>query len=261
MTEFNNKNFSTKPISHRFFFLFMLKETRKSVETSPSRSKGQSLLKKPGPLFIKRVDGETLKLIPIVAPNLSRPVSSSEGSIVITTQPISSAVTLRLDSQNRTIPLNVSVSNSGAPATIVNTTGQSLKLVKLPESTFAVKLKSKVVYEKMLQDDKLVHLFKCMGRDCSFTSSVEQAFNKHVRIHEETFEGGQGDQQAKDFYKCAYCYNDCKGYKDLISHLTKMHTYCRYCCKYCFYRGLNSNYVEIHQVKLIFFLNCYNFYL
>jgi hypothetical protein len=227
------------------------------VETSPQKGKGMSLLKKPSSYILKRVDssgsvisssGETVKLIPLNIPATSRPVAKPENYISIGGQP---TVAIKIDSKGVATPLAVASAGS-TPTNLVTSTNQPFKLVKIasPEQvSIAIKLKSANIYEKMLKDDKLIHMFKCMGRDCCFTTSNEPAFNKHLKIHDDDIVNKMNNSDSKDYFKCAYCYINCKSYEELISHLKHMHIFCRYCCKYCFYRAFAYSYVEIHQVR------------
>ena len=107
------------------------------------------------------------------------------------------------------------------------------------------KPKSKEVFQKMLAKDKLLDFFKCMGGECSFSTSDAIAFEKHIRTHEIHV----ANETVKDYLKCAYCYIDNTSYESLTIHLRDIHMFCRYCCKYCFYRAFASSYVEIHQVN------------
>ena len=186
-----------------------------------------------------------MKLIPLNIPPTSRAMSKSENYISIGGQP---AMAIKIDSKGVAVPL--SMSSNTATTNLVNS-NQPIKLVTIaaPEQvSVAIKLKSANVYEKMLKDDKLIHMFKCMGRDCSFTTSSEPAFLKHIRIHEDDNKSNKLNNEPKDYFKCAYCYIDCSNYDVLMQHLKKMHTFCRFCCKYCFYRAFAHSYVEIHQV-------------
>lgn len=160
--------------------------------------------------------------------------------------------------------VSIKIDGNSIPLSMVSTTGgpipspiSPVKYIKvLPSSEMsaitAVKLKSAEVYEKMLKDDKLIHLYKCMGRDCCFTTSNEVAFQKHLKLHEDDLKINGESDGPKDYLKCAYCYVDSKNFKDLFIHLKSTHTFCRYCCKYCFYRGFAQSYVELHQVNNLF---------
>ena len=110
-------------------------------------------------------------------------------------------------------------------------------------------LKPTAVYEKMLQEDKIVEMYKCMSKDCFYTTDIEQNFTQHLQIHKD--ESLKNNDKSTDFYKCAYCYVDFQNCDDLMTHLKKVHTYCQHICKYCFYRSVSLTYVELHQVKII----------
>lgn len=235
---------------------------KKTESPSPKALKGKSILKSnqyiiqrpdgsctvmttQGPGSVMTSAGEAVKIFPLTLPSATRAVvSKSENVISIAGQP---AVSIKIDGNK--IPLSMVSTHSGPITTNLTKSPTSpvkyIKLISTPEIASAVKLKSANVYEKMLQDDKLVHLYKCMGRDCSFSTSVEPSFQKHLKLHEDDLVKVDG---PKDYLKCAYCYNDCASYKDLLAHLKSNHTFCRYCCKYCFYRSFAQSYVELHQV-------------
>ncbi|XP_016839024.1 uncharacterized protein LOC100121415 isoform X2 [Nasonia vitripennis] len=224
----------------------MVTHIRKAMENSPQKNKGLSVLKKSNSFILKRVDNnETVKLIPITIAGNSRAVTKADNFISIGGQ---QAMAIKLD-KGVAVPITMGTSGNAA-TTLVSSSNQPFKFLKIaaPEQvSVAIKLKSANVYEKMLKDDKLVHMFKCMGRDCCFTTSTEQAFHKHLRIHEDDAGNKGNNEQPKDYFKCAYCYIDCKSYDELMFHLKKQHIFCRYCCKYCFYRAFAYSYVEIHQ--------------
>ncbi|XP_023245771.1 uncharacterized protein LOC106640107 isoform X2 [Copidosoma floridanum] len=231
---------------------------RQTVETSPPIAGLPVLKKAPSQYIIKRADGtsqvltsstgEPLKLVPISIPSAVRTSAKPSDSYVS----IGGQISIKLDPKTMTSLSSAAPNAINSPTTtIVTSTGQPIKLVKInpPEQMpVAIKLKSAVVYERMLNDDKLVHLFKCMGRDCCFTTSTEPIFFRHIQMHEiESSSDVSSYTEYRDFHKCAYCYINCKNYTDLVQHLETTHIFCRYCCKYCFYRAYAYSYVEIHQ--------------
>ncbi|KAJ8678941.1 hypothetical protein QAD02_014728 [Eretmocerus hayati] len=226
----------------------VLPSIRRPIEISPQKVKGLSLLKN-SPLILKCVDGgsqvitssgETVKLIPISIPPTSKTAQKQDNFISIGGQ---QAVAIKIHSQSP-IPTSASIANSTNAAPI-----KLVKVITSPEQvTVAFKLKSADVYEKMLKEDKLTHMYKCMGRDCCFSTSNEQSFKKHIGMHmNENLASNINHDEPKDFLKCAYCYCDNAQMDDLMNHLKTMHTFCRYCCRYCFYRGFADSYVELHQ--------------
>ncbi|XP_047998890.1 uncharacterized protein LOC125236246 [Leguminivora glycinivorella] len=103
--------------------------------------------------------------------------------------------------------------------------------------------KHRVILEAMMTPGKLVQIFKCAGRFCSFTTdSVEDAL-LHASTHQRV-----GGTKALE---CAYCDFDSSGNSiDLVSHVFKIHGKCRVVCGLCFYRGAASQLVASHIVRV-----------
>ncbi|XP_045503629.1 uncharacterized protein LOC123700461 [Colias croceus] len=103
--------------------------------------------------------------------------------------------------------------------------------------------KNRIVLDAMLTHEKLVHVFKCAGRFCSFTTdSAEDAL-----LHASTHTRVGGDNALK----CAYCdYDTSDNAIDLITHVFKTHGYCQYVCGFCFYRAAASQLVNAHICRL-----------
>ena len=124
-------------------------------------------------------------------------------------------------------------------------------------------LKSANAYEKMLQNNKITKLYKCMSEDCYFTTNSEESFNEHINLYERNC--NKETNQPHNFYTCSYCYKDCQNSNNLLHHLKKIHTYCRYLCTYCFFRAYSFLYVKIHQVrksmKIKFLFKFFNLFL
>lgn len=102
--------------------------------------------------------------------------------------------------------------------------------------------KHRVVIDAMLVPEKLIQIFKCAGRFCSFTTDSAEAALVHASTHQRI--GGE------NALMCAYCDSDSKGNGiDLITHVFKNHGYCHYACGYCFYRAAASQLVRAHMIR------------
>lgn len=102
--------------------------------------------------------------------------------------------------------------------------------------------KHRVVLDAMLVPEKLIQIFKCAGRFCSFTTDSAEAALLHASTHQRI--GGE------NALMCAYCDSDSKGNGiDLITHVFKNHGYCHYTCGYCFYRAAASQLVRAHMIR------------
>lgn len=246
-----------------------INDIRKAVETvpkdTPIKSKGVSLLKKSNsPLILKRFNAvsitqtltrniqtvqsapETVKLIPVK--------SLSPSPVVTTTQlttnfiPIAPKSTIiQIDSK---LPL-VTPSQSSQ-----NLNYKIVKLVRTPAlikpkeplaTVSAVKLKSADAYKAMLKTTKLIHLYKCMARDCRFSTDVLSIYHQHYLQHVNHAENTMMPPPF-DYQKCAYCYMILEDWNQMKTHIDEKHAHCRYQCMYCFYRAIVPSYVQIHQV-------------
>ncbi|XP_038212604.1 uncharacterized protein LOC119832872 [Zerene cesonia] len=103
--------------------------------------------------------------------------------------------------------------------------------------------KNRIVLDAMMTHEKLVHVFKCAGRFCSFTTdSAEDAL-----LHASTHTRVGGDNALK----CVYCdYDTSDNAIDLITHVFKTHGYCQYVCGFCFYRAAASQLVNAHICRM-----------
>lgn len=115
-------------------------------------------------------------------------------------------------------------------------------------SSIATKIKSVEAYTAMLTETKLVHFFKCMGRDCHYTTDSMSLYSQHYQQHGSEASKRNNSVQSYDYEKCAYCYMSLNNWTSMQTHLWEKHGPCRYQCVYCFYRALTPSYVQQHQV-------------
>ncbi|XP_023952293.1 uncharacterized protein LOC112056160 [Bicyclus anynana] len=99
--------------------------------------------------------------------------------------------------------------------------------------------KHRVVLEAMMAPIKLVQVFKCAGRFCSFTTNNAEEALLHASTHLRV--GGV------DSLCCVYCdFDACGNAIDLITHVFKYHGCCPYVCSLCFYRAAANPLVNAH---------------
>lgn len=120
-------------------------------------------------------------------------------------------------------------------------------------ASFMAKLKSTDAYWSMLRASKLIHFYKCMCRDCNFTTDSVTLFCDHYNQHCEDAK----QQKVKtpcDYQKCVYCSTLMLDWNEVRIHMWEKHSCCRYQCGYCFYRAAAACYVLQHQVLSINFI-------
>lgn len=118
----------------------------------------------------------------------------------------------------------------------------------VPTSSIAPKIKSVEAYTAMLTETKLVHFFKCMDRDCHYTTDSMSLYSQHYQQHCSEANKKNNSVQSYDYKKCAYCHMSLNNWTSMQTHLWEKHGPCRYQCVYCFYRALTPSYVQQHQV-------------
>ncbi|KAL0818474.1 hypothetical protein ABMA28_008929 [Loxostege sticticalis] len=102
--------------------------------------------------------------------------------------------------------------------------------------------KQQVVLATMINKEKLMNVYKCAGRYCSFTTDFIEDALQHASTHQRI--GGENAMS------CAYCNFDCMGNTiDLVMHVFKSHGSCPYVCGYCFYRAAASQLVTAHSSR------------
>ncbi|XP_046386057.1 uncharacterized protein LOC124155906 [Ischnura elegans] len=127
-------------------------------------------------------------------------------------------------------------------------------------SLYAKASKTPNVFNQVMSNQvKLCHLFKCMGRQCSFTTDESVLFLSHYLGHESlvsdtpaassSSSGENNDNQEKrfDWQQCCYCAEMFSSGSAYINHVKIEHGDCVYQCPYCFYRAAAVSYVILHQ--------------
>ncbi|XP_076249064.1 uncharacterized protein LOC143188616 isoform X2 [Calliopsis andreniformis] len=259
----------------------IINDIRKAVETSPIKSKGVSVLKKSSPLILKRLNTvtitqpitKTIQTIQSTTPETVKLISVkslSPSPVSVTTTnfiPIApKSKIIQVDNKPLAFPLSVSKNTVVTPvATRTVTVGTSpqssnlnykiVKVVRTPTvlkakdsatPPTAIKLKSADAYNAMLKIPKLTHLYKCMGRNCRFSSDILEQYHQHYLQHASEAEKKHMTSPF-DYQKCAYCYMVLEDWNQMKMHVEEKHAHCRYQCSYCFYRAIAPSYVLVHQ--------------
>ncbi|XP_046589049.1 uncharacterized protein LOC107227843 isoform X2 [Neodiprion lecontei] len=258
----------------------IISDIRKAVETSPVKPR-ISILKK-SPIILQKVGnrsvlnqrlmntmnntGEPLKIIPLKSlPSTSQ---TSNKQVVTNIVPVQSTSKLQNNTHLKKsvfMPKIVKTTGTATIATQVKPAGSvqvpvkpNYKIIKLTRTatllkhkecvaqSIAIKLKSPEAYQLMLTPAKLCHMFKCMARDCTYTTSSLEYFKKHCNEHESVCVKEKAIRPF-GYQNCAYCCTVLDDWDAMEAHLINRHAHCRYQCRFCFYRAVTQSYVELHQ--------------
>ena len=127
----------------------------------------------------------------------------------------------------------------------------------------AIQLKNALIYQKMVERQRIKSLYKCMAFRCMYSSDSDQDFNRHIHWHyndflvpradqiipQHTLFDGNNDRETltiPDFYLCSYCPNGAVNSEDLLQHINAHHGHCLFQCSTCFFRAKSAEIVEIH---------------
>lgn len=124
---------------------------------------------------------------------------------------------------------------------------------EMPIASFVAKLKSAKAYSTMRRPCKLIHFFKCMCRECCYTTDNLAEFCDHYIQHSKEAVK-QNVKPPCDYQKCVYCYGIMEEWNDVKTHMWAKHSHCRFQCGYCFYRAAALCYVQQHQVTNVHFI-------
>lgn len=130
------------------------------------------------------------------------------------------------------------------PAPVVKTNPTDV-----PITAFMPKLKSAIAYLTMTNPAKLVQFFKCMSRECYYTTDHLAEFCDHYIQHSREAMK-QNAKPPYDYQKCAYCYKIMEEWTEVKTHMWEKHNHSQFQCGYCFYRAVAACYVKQHQVLI-----------
>ncbi|KAK2585474.1 hypothetical protein KPH14_010131 [Odynerus spinipes] len=205
----------------------IISDIRKAVETSPVKCKGVSLLKKTSPpLILKRINSAAIKQ------SVVKKSATQESVQLIPVQSLTSTSSI--------------VSSTSHTTNYVPIVPKS-KIIHIEHRAGSTSLSnSSDAYAAMLKPAKLSQLYKCMGRDCSFTTDSISLYYQHFTQHNMS-SNKKKDSAPSDYQKCAYCYMVLNDWTQMKQHIEEKHAHCRYQCSNCFYRAIAPSYVQIHQ--------------
>ncbi|KAM3964042.1 LOW QUALITY PROTEIN: uncharacterized protein ACR2FA_002089 [Aphomia sociella] len=171
----------------------------------------------------------------------------------INVRPISELKEINPNESVAVLPKIESVVSLGAAESVPNFTATSTKesqpvplqpqqLCKYEEvQADVISKKHPIVLETMMVEEKLVNVYKCAGRFCSFTTDSAEVALVHALTHQQI--GGE------NALRCAYCDFDCANNPiDLVVHVFK-HSPWSFVCGYCFYRAVASQLVVTHIAR------------
>jgi hypothetical protein len=100
------------------------------------------------------------------------------------------------------------------------------------QGTWCVKFSH--VLSKMQVKISLIATFKCMAKNCSYTTTDPNNFKKHLEFH-------QTKEDVDEFLNfCPYCFFKGRNFSNLIDHYNSLHQYDKFQCGYCFYRSADE---------------------
>lgn len=244
-----------------------------TLEVTSARSTTPSVLR------IRRMPGDTLSSadpnpppltpiqLPLVTPimcpqvNMGQPPLIIQSSATITAMPMNSAPII---APTHTIPAQIRpvLPNPQPPMIATNsvptppaTTGVPklptmanlrLNTVRLKPWTNMVTTKNQEHCRSMLEEISLHCLYKCMARQCAFTTSNRFFMEQHLQLHEEHHVGGPNSPR-KCWLECAYCDLIAPNTAALLVHIDVEHASCGFQCNLCFYRSRDPTNVVVHQ--------------
>ena len=103
-------------------------------------------------------------------------------------------------------------------------------------------VKSKRACASMTSKNGLISTYKCLGKMCSFFTSNEDIFHKHLELHSRC----KKDSLYDFFLFCSYCSYEAKTIDSLINHVKELHCSNQYQCPFCFYRSIEAQSCSVH---------------
>lgn len=101
--------------------------------------------------------------------------------------------------------------------------------------------KKEQVVVAMLSSKSLYDLYKCMARDCEYTTNDSAQFSKHQQDHKKS------EQHDPTVYgRCPYCCFVANITSNLIMHIRHDHMLEGFACNFCFYRAITEFNVILH---------------
>ncbi|KAL7027716.1 hypothetical protein ACKWTF_005551 [Chironomus riparius] len=92
-------------------------------------------------------------------------------------------------------------------------------------------LKAKSVIEKCFDTNYMSKLYKCMLITCSFATDHSNDFRDHLTLHQKAVKNPKNS-----IFCCSYCTYNTQSVNDLVLHITRKYSQCKFYCSRCFYR-------------------------
>ncbi|XP_055312059.1 uncharacterized protein LOC129574245 isoform X2 [Sitodiplosis mosellana] len=105
---------------------------------------------------------------------------------------------------------------------------------------------------KLKRECSLVALFKCMAKDCIFTTSDKEKMLEHLSNHEDfimqqaSYGKNHSIQDHSSWLECCYCEEIEGSCSILVDHIINEHATSIFQCPYCFYRSVDRGNVSSH---------------
>lgn len=90
----------------------------------------------------------------------------------------------------------------------------------------------------------MLHSYKCMGSNCSFSSDDDKLFLDHLLVHMNT-----SMEDIGNFLKCSYCLFKGAVAPELVNHLVNYHRADKFTCPRCFFQSVAAMNVQLHFQK------------
>lgn len=98
------------------------------------------------------------------------------------------------------------------------------------------------------------NLFKCMHPNCTFSTSCEEVWTKHMVKHIQLMDlFVKNDLMTNDvrnnqikFRECPYCPTEFNTNAAVTMHISEEHNRCIFQCAYCFYRAIECDNIVLH---------------
>lgn len=118
--------------------------------------------------------------------------------------------------------------------------------------TKCVNTKTGMAEHRLQREFSLVALFKCMAKDCIFTTSDKEKFLVHLQNHEDflveqaSYSKHHSNEDDSSWLECCYCEEIPGSCSTLVDHIMQEHATSIFQCPYCFYRSVDRNNVSSH---------------
>lgn len=177
----------------------------------------------------------TIKFVPNVDSNEPRVnIINREKSSTLSARPNISETSEQKKTKADETEISVSIQNNIQSESNLNLTKVSSSQL-MPWSAkryLRINWKYDICFRKMMSQDSLTALFKCMHSKCSFATFNAEIFFNHLDCHVK-------DLRKKNFFflYCSYCTYKSPDSESLVHHINDVHRRDVFQCSECFYRS------------------------